>query len=123
MEPVSKRQAVTVLLFLFLINILNYLDRQVLYAVLPLIKSDLVLSDTQLGALASAFMLVYMCAAPVIATLADRFGRKKWIAGGVLAWSAATFLSGLSRTYSQLFLSRAAVGIGESSYGSISPSF
>lgn len=42
---------------------------------------------------------------------------------GIFAWSAATFFTGLSRTFAQLFLSRAAVGVGESSYGAISPSF
>ena len=88
---------------LFFINILNYLDRQILYAVLPLIKLDLDLTDTQLGALASAFMLVYMCAAVPIAYIADRTGRKRWIAGGLTIWSAATFFSGLSRSYAQLF--------------------
>lgn len=115
--------AYPVLGLLFVINILNYLDRQVLYAVLPLVKTDLRLSDTQLGALASAFMLVYMCAAVPIAYVADRTGRKRWIAGGLALWSSATLLTGLTRNYFQLFLSRAAVGIGESCYGSVSPSF
>jgi predicted MFS family arabinose efflux permease len=112
-----------VLLLLFSINLLNYFDRQLLYAVLPLIKTDLQLSDTQLGSLASAFMVVYLFAAPALAYLADRLGRKKWMVAGVFAWSAATFFSGFARNFSQLFMSRAAVGVGESSFGSISPSF
>lgn len=110
------------LVVLLVINLVNYLDRQVLYAVLPLIKDELGATDAELGALAMAFMLVYMCAAPVISYLADRTSRRMWIAGGVLFWSGATVISGLSQTYRQLFLSRAAVGIGESCYGSLSPS-
>jgi MFS family permease len=116
-------QAKRVLALLFSINILNYVDRQILYAVLPLIKSDLLLTDTQLGMLASAFMLVYMTTAPLVAVLSDRTSRRAWIGGGALAWSAATSLTGFSSGYAQLFASRSIVGIGESSYGSISPSF
>ncbi|MBI4346774.1 MAG: MFS transporter [Elusimicrobia bacterium] len=108
---------------LLLINLLNYLDRQVLFALLPLIKPEFNASDTQLGALASAFMLVYMCAAPPIGYLADRTSRRGWISFGVLFWSLATVFSGLARNYAQLFAARAAVGIGESCYGSVSPPF
>lgn len=105
------------------INLLNYLDRQILYALLPLIKLEFSASDTQLGALASAFMLVYMCAAPPIGYLADRTSRRGWIAFGVGFWSLATVFSGLARSYAQLFAARAAVGIGESCYGAVSPAF
>lgn len=108
---------------LLCVNLVNYLDRQVLYSLLPLIQTDLSLNDAQAGWLASAFMLVYMIAAPPIGYLADRGGRKLWIAGGIALWSLATAGSGLAATYAQLFFARAAVGIGESCYGSISPSF
>lgn len=120
---VSRSSARYALGLLFTINLVNYLDRQVLYALLPLIKEDLLLSDTQLGTLASAFMLVYMCAAPIVGYLADRTSRTLWISYGIGIWSIATFASGLARSYTQLFTARAAVGIGESGYGSVSPSF
>jgi predicted MFS family arabinose efflux permease len=99
------------------------MDRQVLYALLPDIQAELILSDAQAGRLASAFMVVYMVAALPIGFLADRWGRKTWIAVGIALWSAATAASGLARNYRQLFAARAAVGIGESCYGAISPSF
>ncbi len=118
-----KKSAYYALGLLFTINLVNYLDRQVLYSLMPLIKTDLGLTDTQLGALASAFMIVYMCAAPFIGYWADRSVRKNWISYGIGIWSLATFASGLARTYTQLFAARAAVGIGESGYGSVSPSF
>lgn len=94
-----------------------------LYALLPLIQRDLSLTDTQAGSLASAFMLVYMVAAPPVAYWADRRGRTFWIALGIALWSVATALSGLARSFTQLFAARATVGIGESCYGAVSPSF
>lgn len=112
-----------VLALLFCINLVNYVDRQVLFALLPLIKADMGVSDAKLGALASAFMLVYMCAAPLVAWRADRGSRVPWIAGGIGLWSLATGLGGFARTYTQLFLARALVGVGESGYGAVSPSF
>jgi MFS family permease len=95
----------------------------VLYSLLPLIQGDLSLSDGQAGRLASAFMLVYMIAAPPIGYLADRKGRPFWISLGIGLWSVATAAGGLARSYVSLFCSRAAVGIGESCYVAISPSF
>ncbi len=112
-----------VLALLLAVNILNYVDRQVLAALLPLISVDLRLSDAQAGGLASAFMVVYMLAAPPIAWLADTRGRRPWIAGGVALWSAATGAAALATGYASLFVSRAAVGVGEACYGAISPSF
>lgn len=112
-----------VLALLLSVNILNYVDRQIVYALLPLISSDLRLSDAQAGSLASAFMVVYMLAAPPIAWFADTRGRKPWIAGGVGIWSLATGLAGLAVGFRSLFLSRALVGIGEACYGAISPAF
>ncbi|MBI5881928.1 MAG: MFS transporter [Elusimicrobia bacterium] len=112
-----------VLVVLFLVNLLNYIDRQVLYAVFPLLKPELMLSDTQLGALASSFMIVYMCAAPFAGWYGDRSSRNRWLAGGVGIWSLATVFSGLARTYTGLLGARSLVGIGEACYGSISPSF
>ena len=105
-------------------NILNYVDRQIVYAAAAPDLGDLHLSDAQAGSLASAFMVVYMLAAPPIAWLADSRGRKPWIAGGVAIWSLATGAwPGLAAVFPPLFPSRAAVGIGEACYGAISPSF
>ena len=112
-----------VLALLLAVNLLNYVDRQILYALLPAIQRDLSLSDTQAGGLASAFMVVYMLAALPIGYVADRWGRKPWITAGIGLWSVATAASGLARGFFGIFAARAAVGIGESSYGAISPSF
>ncbi|GFE59984.1 MFS transporter [Geobacter sp. AOG2] len=112
------RYALTVLLA---VNLLNYIDRQALYAVFPLIKVDLHLTDTALGLLGSAFMLSYMLAAPFFGRLGDRHSRSRLAAGGLLAWSLATMLSGWAASYRLLLTARSLVGIGEASFGTVSP--
>lgn len=109
------------LALLLAINLLNYVDRQALYAVFPLIKVDLQLSDTGLGLLGSAFMLSYMCAAPLFGRLGDRKNRARLAAGGVVLWSVATIASGMAASYRMLLGSRALVGVGEASFGTVSP--
>lgn len=108
---------------LFLLNLFNYIDRQVLFSVFPLIQNDLHLSDFQLGSLASVFMLVYMCYAPVVGFFADRQPRQYWIAASALLWSAATFFSGLAKNYVSLFSARALVGVGEGGFTTIAQPF
>jgi sugar phosphate permease len=102
---------------LFLVNLFNYVDRQIMSGVLPLVQDDLLLSDTALGALASAFTILYLVGSIPLGVLGDRVSRNRLIAVGVAVWGAATFLSGVARSYGQLFFTRALVGIGEASYG------
>ncbi len=113
--------ATRLLVFLAGVNLLNYIDRQILYAVFPPIQSELRLSDTQLGLLASAFMWVYLSTAPVFGFLADRWNRPRLVGLGVGLWSLATAYSGVARSFRELLLGRAIVGVGEASYGSIAP--
>lgn len=110
------------LLVLTLINLLNYLDRYVPAAVLPQMKASGILpTDSESGLLATGFLLIYMLASPVFGYLGDRRARTRPIAIGVALWSIATVWSGLSRSYWELFASRAAVGIGEAAYATIAP--
>jgi MFS family permease len=105
------------------INLLNYLDRYVVAALLPDLKrAPMGLTDSQLGSLMSGFLIVYLFAAPIFGRLGDRASRPKPIAIGVFLWSLATGLSGLARNYLQLLGARALVGIGEAAYGTIAPS-
>src|SRR5512135_3047698 len=115
------RRAWIVVAALFGVNLLNYIDRQAIFAVFPPLQSELSLSDTELGLLASAFMWVYLSAAPVLGVLGDRGSRPRLMGVGVALWSAATALSGMVRTYGGLLGARALVGIGEASYGAIAP--
>jgi MFS transporter, Spinster family, sphingosine-1-phosphate transporter len=114
---VSPGRARYALGVLFTINLFNYVDRQVISGVLPLVQQDLRLSDTALGWLASAFMILYLIGSIPLGVLGDRVARHRLIAVGVGMWGAATFLSGSARSYGQLFTARALVGIGEASYG------
>ncbi len=103
------------------VNLLNYIDRQVLFAVFPLIKIDLRLSDTALGFLGSAFMLSYLLLAPLFGWLGDHWSRIKLASGGLVVWSLATALAGFAPGYRTLLAARATVGVGEASFGTVSP--
>jgi MFS transporter, Spinster family, sphingosine-1-phosphate transporter len=117
----SERYGRYALLLLLAINLLNYTDRQVLYAVFPLIKEDLHITDTALGFLGSAFMVCYMVSAPVLGWFGDRMSRVKLATGGLMVWSIATVGAGLASGYNTLLAARTAVGIGEASFGTVSP--
>jgi MFS family permease len=103
------------------INLFNYLDRQVLSAVLTPIKEEFGLTDGQLGSLATAFMLGYFLTAPIFGYLGDKFPRKWLIAMGVIVWSLGTLLTGVAHGFWSLVAFRVLVGLGEASYGTISP--
>jgi MFS family permease len=98
------------------INLLNYMDRWVASSAGPLIEKDLHISDALFGLLGTAFLLVYALAALPFGYWGDRGSRRTVIGVGVAIWSVATLFTGFARTYFQLFLSRAVVGIGEASY-------
>ncbi len=124
---VSKRRRLeiasptAVLTILALINFINYVDRQVIGPLVPLLKAapdagGLGLSDTQIGLLQTAFMLVHSVASIPLGIIADRFLRKRLIAIGVGLWSLATALAAAATGFTSMFLARATVGIGEATY-------
>ena len=98
------------------INFLNYLDRYILPAVATKIQTEFHLSDSEVGLLGSAFLLVYAVATIPFGIWADRGVRKTVVGVGVTIWSLATLFTGLARNYAQLFAARAVLGIGEASY-------
>src|SRR5437762_1011983 len=104
-----------------LLNFLNYIDRFILAAVLPRVKTELVLTDFQLGLLANAFLIAYFVTSPIFGILGDRLSRPRLMAAGVSAWSVATAAAGLTRNFTQLLGARAWVGVGEAAYATISP--
>lgn len=107
---------------LSLLNLLNYLDRYVVSALVESLKrSDLALSDAQLGSLMSAFVIVYVATSPVFGVLGDRGRRPRLLALGVAIWSVATAVAGFARSFGSLFAARAVVGVGEGAYGTIAP--
>lgn len=117
----NRRTQYAILILLLAANLLNYIDRQILFAVFPMIKADFRLSDTQLGLLGSAFMLFYMFFAPILGWIGDRIRHVRLASLGLAFWSMATALSGIAVTYGALLFSRALVGVGEASFGVVSP--
>ncbi len=115
------RRPATILVLLTGLNLLNYLDRLVVAAVLPKITDKLQLSNFVGGLLATIFLLGYFIASPVFGSLGDRGARKGLIALGVAMWSIATFASGLATSATSLLIARAFVGVGEASYATIAP--
>ncbi len=115
-SPVTRGYARYVLALMFGINLFNYLDRYVAASVAPMVKRELNLTDSEIGLFGTAFLLVYAIAAVPFGYWGDRGVRKNVIAVGIAIWSVATLLTGFARNYFQLFVSRAAVGIGEASY-------
>ncbi len=105
-----------VLLVLTLVNFVNWIDRQIVYPLFPLIKADFHISYTQLGWLVAAFSLVHAIGSLGLGRLADLTSRKKVIGYGVLFWSGATFLSGIAASFPSLLTARALVGVGEAAY-------
>jgi MFS family permease len=102
-------------------NLFDYLDRQMLAAVLPKLQPELGLEDDQAGTIGTAFMLGYFLTSPIFGYLGDRLPRRWLIAAGVFVWSLGTLLSGHANIYVSLLLFRALVGFGEASFGTISP--
>ncbi len=97
------------------INTLNFFDRQILPAVQEKIRQDWGLSDSELGWLGTAFILLYAVVGLPLGRLAD-VGRRKWLlAAGVALWSLLTFGSGLAWGFWSLFVMRLGVGVGEAS--------
>jgi MFS transporter, Spinster family, sphingosine-1-phosphate transporter len=107
---------------LTVLNILNYADRYVGAAVLPLMLADLSLTDAQGGVLQSVFVLSYSLMSPLTGWLGDRYRRLALAAAGVAVWSVATVGSGLAPSYGILLLARAITGVGEASYAVVTPS-
>ena len=104
------------------INLLNYLDRNIIFALFEAIKKDLSLNDVQLGWLGAAYILVFSVSALPFGVIGDLKSRKTVIAAGTALFSAFTSLGGLVRGFTQLFITRAAVGIGEAAYAPASTS-
>ena len=133
-EPASQSSppipgAYMALGLLLAMNLFNYIDRQVLAAVEPEIRTAFFPGQDPNGAfvkgksglLASAFLISYMLTAPLFGALAQRFARWKLIAVGVLVWSLATGAGGLAIGFMMLLLTRCFVGVGEGAYGPLAP--
>ena len=113
MKTLSPRFYLIVFLFL---NIINFVDRNILFAFGDTIKTEFDLTNTQWGLLTGlVFLFSYSVASVFIGVLGDRFSRTKIIGIGIVFWSAMTSLTGIAKNIPTLFISRALIGVGESS--------
>ncbi len=100
---------------LFAINAMNFFDRQILGAVGEEVRKEWGMSDGAMGALGTAFTLLYAFVGVPLGRLADKSGRKWILSAGVFVWSLMTVASGVARNFWQLFVFRLGVGVGEAS--------
>jgi len=120
-EAPTRRLALAILVVLTAINFVNYLDRQVLFAVLEPMAAELGTNDAQSGLLASVFLVAYMVASPVVGSLGDRVPRKYITAASLVVWSLGTVGSGLAPDYATMFATRVVVGVGEAGFAAVAP--
>src|SRR5690349_14608760 len=99
------------------LNVLNYLDRNVIFGLFEPIKRDLGITDTQLGWLGAAYVLLFSVAAFPFGLLSDLRSRRAVVAAGVAIWSTFTALGGLVKSFTRLFGMRAAGGEGSAAFG------
>ncbi|MDB5351793.1 MAG: sugar phosphate permease [Planctomycetota bacterium] len=109
---------------LFAMHLLDYMDRNILSAIVPQLKdpkSGFGLSNHQIGMLTTCFLISYSLVNPAMGWAGDRF-RRTWLIGlGVGLWSLATVASAYAQSFGQLMACRAVLGIGEATYGVIAP--
>lgn len=116
---VARKYAWIVFALTFGLLISDYMSRQVLNAVFPMLKSEWALSDSQLGLLSGIVALMVGLLTFPLSLLADRFGRVRSLALMALMWSLATLGCALAQDYQQMFIARFMVGVGEAAYGSV----
>lgn len=110
----ATRRAWLLLVLLTLLNVLNFVDRQLVPGLAPLLINELGLSRAQIGLLYGfAFVIFYTAMGMVLGTMADRWNRPRLIAAGLAIWTGFTALSGAAQSFLHLFVARVFVGVGE----------
>lgn len=118
-KPDVSAYAWLVFALTFGLLISDYMARQVLSAVFPLLKTQWSLSDSQLGLLSGVVAIAVGLLTCPISLVADRVGRVRSIFVMAVLWSAATLLCGIARSYHEMLAARLLVGVGEAAYGSV----
>ncbi|MFE2143695.1 MFS transporter [Streptomyces sp. NPDC059456] len=115
----SRQYAWVVFALSFGLLLSDYMSRQVLNAVFPLLKADWLLSDARLGSLSGIVALMVGLLTFPLSLLADRWGRVKSLVLAATMWSLATLGCAVAASYGQMFTGRLLVGVGEAAYGSV----
>ncbi|HWQ55461.1 MAG TPA: MFS transporter [Bryobacteraceae bacterium] len=112
----TARAAWAAVVCLWVVAILNYVDRQIVFSLFPVLRTDLHMSDVQLGLVSSAFLLVYGAVSLFAGLLAVKWGLRRTILVSLAIWSAVTLASGALQSGYQLIALRAAMGSSEAFY-------
>ncbi len=114
----SKFYPWLVVILLWLVALLNYMDRQMLSTMQEAMKVDIVeLNQAEaFGALMAVFLWIYGIVSPFAGVVADKVSRKWLIVGSLFVWSTVTFLMGYTTSFNQLYCLRALMGISEALY-------
>jgi MFS family permease len=110
---ISTKHAWLLVGFMWVAYFLNYSDRQVVFSIFPILKSQLGFSDTQLGLTGSVFLWVYALCSPIAGQIGDRYSKKTLVVLSLFLWSGVTTLTGLSNSAFTLLSCRALIGITE----------
>lgn len=107
-----------VVALLWVVALLNYMDRQMLSTMQDAMKLDIVeLQKAEaFGALMAVFLWIYGLVSPFAGVVADRVSRKKLVVGSLFVWSAVTYLMGYATDFTQLYWLRALMGVSEALY-------
>lgn len=114
----SKKYPWIVVALLWVVALLNYMDRQMLSTMKPSMQIDIheLQSATNFGYLMAIFLWIYGCMSPVSGIVADKLNRKWLIVGSLFVWSGVTFAMGYAKTFDQLYWLRAVMGVSEALY-------
>lgn len=114
----NKKYPWIVVALLWVVALLNYMDRQMLSTMKPSMQIDIpeLQSATNFGYLMAIFLWIYGFMSPISGMIADRLNRKRLIVGSLFVWSAITFAMGFATSFNQLYWLRAGMGISEALY-------
>jgi len=114
----TKKYAWVVVALLWVVALLNYMDRQMLSTMKPAMQIDIaeLQSATNFGYLMAIFLWIYGFMSPISGIIADKFNRKWLIIGSLFVWSGVTYLMGYAETFNQIYWLRALMGVSEALY-------
>ena len=116
--PMKTWQLWYMMIVIYVLYLLDFASRAVISPMFPLLKAEFLLSDAQLGWLATALLAMVGLLAIPLSYIHDVWSRGKMISIVSVVWSIASFFSGLATNFAQLISSRALMGIGEASFNS-----
>jgi len=113
-QAMPHRSAISLVAFMWFAYFLNYCDRQAVFSMFPSLKTDLGMSDQQLGLTGAIFLWVYAFGCPIAGQLGDRFSKRVLVVLSLIIWSLVTVATGFAGSAFMLLGLRAAMGISES---------